>query len=496
MATRAKPLTVVGTALVLLGLVAIGLFRSSRSRSAVSAHTDAQGMGTIVSRTEHGRGAAASRPRAVSLPTLIVRVHDGNRPIRGAELTIRSEEGIRSKRTNAHGRAVVVLDRPGVLTVNAAAPGYVAKMTTVDVRERTARADLLLQASAAVRGRVIGYEGVPSRLSVVAVSEREEGKMATASIAGDGDFALTSLEPGTYAVGLHPSSFRTNEVLVHLEAGEEAEIELPMVEVGKLTVTAIFPEGTVPRPGELRLVRESDRSRLDRTVKLASGVSQDIEAVPAGRYAAELIVEGASRRPEQIVAVAVGQTTPVVFTWPGGELAGRVVNARGAVVGAGVAAFKVTVDQEGREIRSSHPDHSTETDEFGRYILRGLDPGRYAVGAMSIGMMGLGDAEVAEGEHRELDLRVAGVVSLETRVVYRGRPVVGAQVFATSLPVSLNARSAGTDASGIASVASLTPGSYRIHAVWNEGEDGPLREARAEVLVTGEEDQPLTLQLH
>jgi hypothetical protein len=103
---------------------------------------------------------------------------------------------------------------------------------------------------------------------------------------------------------------------------------------------------------------------------------------------------------------------------------------------------------------------------------------------------------VVEGARSELEIRLAEVVSLRTRVEYRGLPVVGAKVFATSAPFSLNARSAGTDASGIASVPSLTPGSYRIHAVWNDGEDGPLREGRAEVLVTGEREQAVTLQLH
>jgi hypothetical protein len=388
-----------------------------------------------------------------------------------------------------------VLDRPGVATVNATAPGYVAQMTTVDVRDRSARADLLLEAGAALHGRVVGYTGYPARLSVMAVAERDEGKLATGLVAPDGRFALTSLEPGTYAVGLDPGSYRTQEVLVHLEAGEEAEVELPMVATGKLSVTAMLPDGG-SYPGELRLEREGDGARLERVVRLASGVAQEIEAVPAGRYAAELAVEGAAKRPDQIVEVVTGQTTAVVFAWPGGELAGRVVDARGAVAGAGVATFRVSVNEEGREIRSSHPDHTTETDGFGRYAFRGLDAGRYAVGALSVGKMGLGDAEVVDGERRELDLRLAEVVSLRTRVEYRGTPVAGAKVFATSVPVSLNARSAGTDASGVASVPSLTPGSYRVHAVWSDGEDGPLREGRAEVLVTGERDQAVTLQLH
>jgi hypothetical protein len=383
-----------------------------------------------------------------------------------------------------------------VATLHATAPGYVAQMTTADVHGPTARADIQLQAGAALRGRVVGYAGAPARLSVVAACERDEGKMATDLVAADGRFALTALEPGTYAVGLSPDSYRAHEVRVHLEAGEEAEIELPMVAVGKVTVTAVLPDGAGPYTGELRLEREGDGARLERAVRVASGEAQEIEAVPAGRYAAELGVEGAARRPDQIVAVVAGQTTAVVFTWPSGELAGRVVDARGAVLGAGVAAFKLTVDAEGREIRSSHPDHATETDAWGRYAFRGLDPGRYAVGALHVGKMGQGDAEVVEGARSELEIRLAEVVSLRTRVEYRGLPVVGAKVFATSVPLSLNARSAGTDAGGIASVPSLTPGSYRIHAVWNDGEDGPLREGRAEVLVTGERDQAVTLQLH
>ena len=486
----AKPLTIMGATLVLIGLVAMSVLRAPDH--AGSARADRQQLHSSVARIAHGTKPDAS---AGSRPRLAVRVRDGHRPIRGAELTIRTEEGLYSERTNARGRARLVLDRPGLVTINATASGYVAQVTAVDVRDGTARADLRLQAVAALRGRVVGYTGAPVRLSVLAVATGDEGKIATDVVADDGRFALTSLPPGTYAVGLNPGSYRTQEILVHLEPGEQAEIELPMAAVGRLAVTALLPDGG-SYPGELRLEREGDGARLERVVRVASGAAQEIEAVPAGRYAAELAVEGAARRPGQIVVVAAGQTTPVVFTWPSGELGGRVVDARGAGAAAGVAAFKVTVNEEGRDIRGAHPDHATETDGFGRYVLRGLDPGRYVVGALAVGKMGLGDAEVVDGERRVLDLRLAEVVSLRTRVEYRGVPVVGAKVFATSVPVSLNARSAGTDASGIARVPSLMPGSYRIHAVWNDGDDGPLREGRAEILITGERDQAVTVQLH
>jgi hypothetical protein len=477
----------------MLGLLATSVLRSPNPVGSV--HADGQKIHPGAASAEHAAQTAPRQPSAATRARLVVRVHDGHRPIRGAELTVRTADGLYAGRTNARGRARIVLERSGMATVNATAPGYVAQMTTVDVRDRSARAELRLQAGAVLRGSVVGYAGAPARLSVVALAERGEGGMATGPVAADGRFALTALEPGTYAVGLNPGSYHAQAVLVHLEAGEEAEIELPMVALGTLTVTARFPDGGSYR-SELRLEREADGARLERVVRLASGVAQEVEAVPAGRYAVELAVEGAAKRPDQIAVVVPGQPTAVVFTWPSGELLGRVVDARGAIAGAGVAAFKVTVNEEGREIRSSHPDHATETDGFGRYVFRGLDPGRYAIGALSVGKMGLGAVEVAEGERRELELRLAEVVSLRTRVEYRGVPVAGARVFATSVPVSLNARSAGTDASGVASVPSLTPGSYRIHAVWNDGDDGALREGRAEVMVTGERDQAVTLQLH
>jgi hypothetical protein len=309
----AKPITIIGTALVMIGLVAVSVLRSTQPTGSI--HADSQSAPAGVARVGHGTKTAATQPSAAFRARLAVRVRDGHRPVRGAELTVRTADGVYSARTNGHGRARVVLDRPGEATVNATAPGYVAQMTIVDVRDRSARADLQLVAGAALRGRVVGYAGAPSRLSVVAVDERDETRMATALVAADGRFALASLEPGTYAVGLNPGSYRTQDVLVRLAAGEEAEIELPMVAVGKLAVTAMLADGG-SYPGELRLEREGDGARLARAVRLTSGVAEEIEAVPAGRYAVELAVEGAARRPEQIMTVEAGQTTRVVFTWP------------------------------------------------------------------------------------------------------------------------------------------------------------------------------------
>jgi hypothetical protein len=327
------------------------------------------------------------------------------------------------------------------------------------------------------------------------MSTNDEGRMATAPVSADGEFTLTDLESGTYAVGLSPRVFRSAHVVVRLAGGDEAHVELPMVSVGRLAVTAHLPDDARASPGELRLVREEDGARLGHTLALETGIARHVEGLPAGRYSAELTVPGTAMRPAQIAAVNAGGTTAVTFTWPTGELRGRVASVHGPRVGALVTAFRVETAADGRELRSDHPSHATYTDGDGNYRLTGLDPGHYLLGSMYPGLLGMADTALADGEHRRLDIVLATITSLRTRVVYRGAPVAGAQVLATSRPYSLNARSGHTDADGVAELPSLGRGTYHLHAVWSESDEGPLREARADIEIMDGEPEPVVLRL-
>jgi hypothetical protein len=399
-------------------------------------------------------------------------------------VTVRTTDEILSARTNNQGRAAVRLANPGRVSVFAEAAGHTSASAEVEVGAGGGRVELTLERGGTLRGRVIGYDGQLPHLSVVAEDQKREGVVGSSLVSKTGEFRLDRLDAGTYALRMNPSGFDTGPVVVTVAPGEERVVDLVLVRTGSLEVTAELPfTDRIARPATLRLVREDGDSEVGRSFELASGIPQRIEAVPAGTYVAELTVAGASDVPTQWVTVRAEDQSRLAFTWPSGRLAGRVVSAEGNGVPAALAAFRIVGSWDGSEVRNHKPAQTAIAAADGAYEFSGLSQGRYVVAAQHTAGLAMLELDLADGEDRRFDLRLEPSRSLRARVLYAGKPVAGAMVSATSRPYQLNARSSDTDAQGVAELGHLTRGLYLVRALWLEGEEGPMRQASAEIAV-------------
>jgi hypothetical protein len=407
---------------------------------------------------------------------------DDDVPVADARVTLRTDEAELFEVTDADGQAVAELRAPGPVLVHAAAEGHDEVSLESQATERGGEVTLVLPRSGELGGRVTGYGGEPQDLIVLAALADDPGKLRSAPVFADGTFRFAALPAGTYVVGLQPAGFEARLVEAQVAPGRHAEVELALVEMGAVDLTAVLPAGSAAsRDAVLRLVRADEGIELTRALAVTSGVTQRIEALPVGRYGVELTVSGLAQVPFQTVEIAPHQASPLDFRWPASRIAGRVSGPSRLAAAAIVSAFKVVPGVDDRTVRDNTSEVTTLAAADGSYLLAGLDAGHYVVVAQRDPLVIAADVTLGAEEDRTLDLRLDSGRTVIALVRRRGVPIEGARVFATSVPYAENSRSADTDARGLVRLRHLTGSTYHLRAVWMEGEDGPLRQARADV---------------
>lgn len=445
------------------------------------------GRSDVTSRTSGGR-----RPVR---PVLRVRITNGTRAVAGADVTIRTPDGVQAQTTSASGVATFKLATPARASVHARAPAHVATDGEVEVTDRHARLSLQLTPASQLDGRIIGYTGAPADLSIVAHADAAEGKMAATAVAPDGTFHIDDVEPGAYSLALNPDAYRIDPVRVSLLPGQRQYVELTLPQLGTLRVHTEALENPAKEGGRL-VLRSPAGDEMSRDIPLTPHHVEHLVGIPAGRYSVQLETFTVARRPLQFVTIVAGETSDLTFTWPTGELRGYIRFGRDAAPGASIGAFRILRDETGAPYRDHRPEQVTQAGADGSYRLPGLDAGHYIVGSLGDGALGSVEADVAEGAVQTADVTLERITTLATRVSYQGRPVEGAHVFATSEPYALNARSGLTGVDGLAELGSLTRGQYRLHAMWSDEDSGAMREASQTITITGSETRPVDLQIH
>jgi hypothetical protein len=426
-------------------------------------------------------------PREQPVTSAPVELHidvrdDQGDPVPEARVTVRAGKALLFQATDIEGHAVAELQQRGHADVHAVADGYEEASAEVEIAEDSARAALVLQRSGELTGHVVGYSGEPDNLSVLAVVAGEPGKLRSAVLSASGAFRFQALPAGTYVVGLQPAGFEAGSVEVTVLPGEHAEVELTLVRMGSLDVTAFLPSDiAASRQASLRLFRSREGIEFTRPLFLRSGVAERIAALPVGRYGVELTVTGLAQVPLQTVEVVPDRPQPLNFRWPEGRIAGRVSSSSGVATAAAVSAYKMVAGADDARVRDNNPEIKTYTKTDGSYVLSGLDAGHYVVIAQRDPFVAAADVDLSAAEDHTVDLTLESGRTIIARVRYRGRAVEGARVFATSMPYAENARSAETDARGLVRLQHLNGSAYNLRAVWIEGDDGPLRQARADV---------------
>jgi hypothetical protein len=428
----------------------------------------------------------AAPPQNTAGATLHVAVRDDlGAAVEDARVTARAGDDVLFAATNGAGEAEIAMNGGGHVLVHAEAEGLDDVSAEAELGDGGGRVDIVMQRSSSLRGRVLGYDGQPQDLAVVAEVADAPGTLRTAPVSASGEFFIPALPAGTYLVGFQPAAFDAQQVEIRLAPGERGTVELALAPRGAVDVTALFPSGSAAaRDATVRLVRGEDGAEITRPLRLRSGAPQRLEAIPVGRYGVELAVGGLAHVPSQMVEVGSSDPAALTFRWPEGRISGRVTTGSAADAGVAVSAYKIVNGADDREVRDNNPEHRTISQGDGSYALVGLDAGRYVVvaerGALSTSV----PLELGSGEDRTLALALENGRTVIAEVRYRGAAVEGARVLATSTPYAENARSAETDARGLAELPHLTGRTYLIRAVWMEGEEAALREARADLDLT------------
>jgi len=328
-----------------------------------------------------------------------------------------------------------------------------AQRVTVSVGHETSGMTIPLAraATAVVRG-VVRPSGQVSLGPFAFISAREiggarvDGHVASAIVASDGAFSLTGLLPGTYLVetqSVSGTAAASKEVIVG--GADIAGLTLVLSEGARARGRIVFDTGKPPqglRPSQVLVTATLDREMGRVDMNGGPPVARDDWSFEVrGLRGRGVMVAGTfdgDWRMKRVRRDGVDVTdTPLDFSGDAGdtadiddleiELTDRLTVVSGTVSDdrAGVAldaAVVVFADDESRWGPSSRFIESARPDQYGRFTIRGLPPGKYT--AIAVGYLEPGEEHdpellqawrprgtsftLSEGETHALDLKLSG----------------------------------------------------------------------------------------
>jgi carboxypeptidase family protein len=365
-----------------------------------------------------------------------------------------------------------------------------------------------LSRGGAIDGFARGEDGTPLANGQVTARPEEfrGGRMNQGTVDETGYFKIEALPPGPTVVEARPRrgtspeweevEKRTLRATVQVEEGRTLRVEFLPPPTGGCTVRGRVLRGSAPVAGawvHLQPKRSEEEARPfpfgDRLQgKTKEDGSFAIEHVPPGEATASVSVMnagegvGSGNRSFPLV-VPDGREHVFDILLSGGEIAGRVVRASD---GSAVAGASIQVGAEkGGEERTFRFGGWVQTDRDGRYLVRDLEPGTYAVTVQPEGQMPFGMAKEGPGlasDHRggldvvddgrtTADFALgAGGTAVVTVVEPDGRPAT--RVWVSMSPAReteptfpFGRSSSGmTDEKGLAKVGGLSAGLYKASA--------------------------------
>lgn len=426
-------------------------------------------------------------------------IDDAGRPVAGA-LVQRARGGLADNpamamlqgtaartRTDESGAFVLTGLPAGKVSLLASAEGFAnATSARLELKpgDQLDGIEIALGHGGTIEGRLLVADGEHAEDFTLMVQSQTTQKSGGASIAADGTFRVTDLEPGAWQVqAMHPAAMRaaTQNSRTDARPGRSLDIGKMMSQITENTVS----QHCTVRQGEVAEV-ELDARELGSGVRLELELRVGDELLDTGIVEATQVDDGAIRagfvekgrtsfaamKPGTVrVQVRAGLTMAPVgdaitleiptgtdrfrhaIALPAGELGGRVVDAE-----TGEALPFVLVRLLHGQDANDAADHGTAiTQQDGTFAFRGLAPGRYGLVAADALMQRtetgaasrLDDIDLASGQRRtDLVLRAQPAAGLAVRVVdEQGAPVPGAILLA----VDDEGRSLGSFATAVSS---------------------------------------------
>lgn len=367
------------------------------------------------------------------------------------------------------------------------APGFV---DGIRPQRGGAPVTVTLAAGGGIAGRVVYDDGSPAA-GVELYAHRTE--RSTAEVRGLKEFASTTTGPdGSYAIDhINPGELRVEvRPRAHMAWSEIAAHVLP-AKVTEGSVTRLDPV-TLTRGGSLEAeIASAPGDAGDRLVQLsfmragATGAPHElvvqrddrgavrVEDLEPGRYDVAAQLEHLGSAELTGVEIRAAGTARVRFAFPPRlALAGSVLRADGRP--AAGARLELYDERSGSQARyplaGRAPDNFTgnraATDTAGRFMVAGLDAGRYHLRATLSGEAPLDRTlEVAAGA-APVTLRFAAAARCEVRVAGADhKPASNLVVVLEGTDGNRESTSVVTDAGGVARFEHLPAGSYRARAI-------------------------------
>ncbi|WP_437738405.1 carboxypeptidase regulatory-like domain-containing protein [Sorangium sp. So ce1335] len=388
-------------------------------------------------------------------------------PVAGALVTVHgfpgSHQGTAVTRSDAEG-AFSAWTEEGHCLVRATADGY-AEGSQHSVAPGPP-IEILLTPGSVLEGRVVeAGSGAPiagAKISPGMEQRWGPGEVRPVSSDAEGRFRVTGLAPGRYkptarAAGGYGQA-RASVVLGVGQTSSEVVIEMhPASSVaGRVEVA---PGGGPCTSGAVTLVHEG--SGWLSAVLEADG-SARFEGLLPGSYQVMVFCQDHASEPTY-PAVEVGEADLEGLVWTvraGLSLRGRVVDREGVPVRAAVQAMPVD--------RGGMPSGAFgQSEDNGRFVLRGLLPGKHRVMARSDDHVPPEPVEVDLVDERAPEVTlvmdsggsIQGTVTDEDR-----RPIAGAEVTAMSQQPGWGGPPSRSLADGTFVIKGITPGEYRVWA--------------------------------
>jgi protocatechuate 3,4-dioxygenase beta subunit len=299
---------------------------------------------------------------------------------------------------------------------------------------------------------------------------------ATAPSAGGGRFAVGGLRPGAYLVTATAAGHRAAlQRDVALPPAGTAELVL-VLGSGGITVTGHVADRGGGAIGHAQVRLLDDPSTLYQVVADDAGAFRI--TVPAGAYLAVADAEGYAAA-QRLVDTAVDARLDFALE-PAALLGGRVVR-RGS--GTSVAGAAVVL---GDDLSWWMGRHESTTGADGRFELRNLEPGSYALSAHKDDLAASAPrpVELAAADRRtDVVLELDAGAAISGRVLGEGgAPVGGARLRLTPASARVGQVRATSGADGRYRIEGLLPGRYLLAA-----EDGAHAPASRELRLSGGE---------